>query len=201
MFSSSDDSGLDASHPTGMYITPQLNTTKSTFTKPVPPETKGLTKLGHYIAEASNESESKIIVKATHILGRERSLKYLEFAHRTQGGNGGFLITDGTRLRTIGGMFLRLIKDDPDITKQEIDAIFKKQNPYSHTSKKSYLKSQHISMHTSTKSQQQPNNSTISNDNPESTKEEDQMELLCNGEMTKEEFIKNCLKLIKKGII
>ena len=85
----------------------------------------GLTKLGHYIANTCDENKCAIIIKATHFLGREQALKYLEFALRAQSSGGGFLTKHGTTVRTVGGMFLRLIKDDPSLDPAMIKKLFR----------------------------------------------------------------------------
>lgn len=131
MLDSSDlsDSGVEVTN----NISPQLNhlPKASQFVEnlKVPPPEAGLTKLGYFIAKACNEQQTSIIIKATHVLGREAALRYVEFALRTQKSNAGYLIKDGSRLRTLGGLFLRLIKDDPCIDPYYVKLIFKKTKP------------------------------------------------------------------------
>ena len=95
-----------------------------------PTADKGLTALGHFVARSCTEKDTAIIVKATHFLGRDQSLNYLKFAMRSQQGNSGFMTKSGNRTRTIGGMFLRLIKDDPQMDPMTVKAIFKKKPSY-----------------------------------------------------------------------
>ena len=120
----SDDSGLEqldheSDHPP-LYVNYHI-------TNQEPPSAyKGLTKLGHYIAHALGESETAIFVKATHVLGRERALYSLEYALRSQHKHSGYVIKSGQRVRTLGGMFLRHVKDDPNNDHAMLRQIFKR---------------------------------------------------------------------------
>lgn len=124
MFSSGDDSGLDQAEHEEQE--PVLYETRHITNQEVPPASQGLTKLGVYIADALEEMHVDIIVKATNILGREKALYYLEYALRSQKQNAGYVIKNGQRIRTPGGMFLRLIKDDPNTELTMLKEIFRK---------------------------------------------------------------------------
>ena len=127
MANSDEDSGLEDNFQP-LSTPPKLELTQEISQKPIPPPEAGLSALGHFIAETSREPEAKIIIKATHLLGRELALKYLEFALKTQRNNAGYLTKDGNRVRTVGGMFLRLLKDDPHVEPSLIKAIFVKKS-------------------------------------------------------------------------
>lgn len=125
--SSLSDSGLEDNFQPQH---PKLRAISEITHKPIPPEEAGLTKLAHFIAEESNENESAIIVRATHVLGRVSALKYFEFALRSQKSNAGYLTQDGSRIRTLGGLFLRLIKDDPGNEPATVKEIFAKKSKF-----------------------------------------------------------------------
>ena len=93
----------------------------------IPDESQGLNALARFIGRVCNENENiGIIFRLTHRLGRERALRYLQWALNLQSTNGGILVRDGTRIRTIGGMWLRLIRDDPAISREERKSWFGK---------------------------------------------------------------------------
>lgn len=124
-YESAIDSGLEDKFE-GPIIVESFPKIYQVVSDPIPPPEAGLTKLALYIAKTCDETQTKIIIKATHILGRNTALKYLEFALRTQTANAGYLTKDGSRIRTLGGLFLRLIKDDPTIDPHIVKLIFKK---------------------------------------------------------------------------
>lgn len=124
MFSSGDDSGLDQAEHEEQE--PLLYETRHVTNQEAPPSSQGLTRLGVYIAQALGEAHVDIVVKATNILGREKALYFLEYALRSQKQNAGYVIKSGQRVRTPGGMFLRLIKDDPNTELAMLKEIFRK---------------------------------------------------------------------------
>lgn len=92
----------------------------------VPPKDADLSAIANFITRACEDEEARgIIGRLTHLLGREPALYYLQLATSLQKSSGGIATKDGSRDRTVAGMFLRLIRDDPRIPDHERREWFK----------------------------------------------------------------------------
>ncbi len=107
MTESSSDSGCEETNLPSIPIRDveqdQLLTNQIHRNIPLP--SQGLTQLAHYIADACDEEQTKIIVRVTHFLGREKALNFLQWALNLQKNNGGFTTKSNVRLRTLGDYF------------------------------------------------------------------------------------------------
>lgn len=83
-----------------------------------PPE-----KVGLHIARALEEKKIQLIVNLTKILGNEKSIEIFFKTQKIEK-NGGILTANQERRRTPGGVFISLLKEDPDVDQKSVAKIF-----------------------------------------------------------------------------
>ncbi|PVD37812.1 hypothetical protein C0Q70_00414 [Pomacea canaliculata] len=79
------------------------------------------------IAKALKEKKIHLIRKVVEVIGQTKALHLLEETEEKEA-DGGMLTMNGSRRRTPGGVYLQLLKQQPDVTKEQIDKIFEEEN-------------------------------------------------------------------------
>ena len=82
-----------------------------------------LEELGNQIADAMGEKDPDTVKKIVNAIGREVSLKLFSDTKEVEQ-NGGMKITDGSRRRTPGGVFITLFKMDSAVSREVKNSIF-----------------------------------------------------------------------------
>lgn len=82
-----------------------------------------LKKIALAIAESLREPKTELIVRATQNIGMEKAIQ-IYYQTVDIENSGGKMTNDGRRRRTSGGVFLFLVRDDPEITQAQKDEIF-----------------------------------------------------------------------------
>ncbi|XP_022105866.1 phosphorylated adapter RNA export protein-like [Acanthaster planci] len=75
------------------------------------------------LAYSLQEAKRELIVRVVNTLGVEKSLELWKLTADTEK-NGGMMTVNGSRRRSPGGVFLQLMKTDPQVTQQQIHEIF-----------------------------------------------------------------------------
>lgn len=79
--------------------------------------------LGNQIAAAMGEKDPDTVKKIVNAIGRELALKLFDETKEVEK-SGGMKITDGSRRRTPGGVFITLFKMDSTVSKETKNGIF-----------------------------------------------------------------------------
>lgn len=70
-----------------------------------------------------NEPKIGLIERVVAVLGQQKALDLL-YATENVEANGGLMICNGSRRRTPGGVFLHLLRSNPQISSEDVDSIF-----------------------------------------------------------------------------
>uniref|UniRef100_A0A1I7U8J1 Phosphorylated adapter RNA export protein n=1 Tax=Caenorhabditis tropicalis TaxID=1561998 RepID=A0A1I7U8J1_9PELO len=86
-------------------------------------EELSIDELGEQIGAAMGEKDPATVKKIVHAIGRDLSLKLFNETKEIEQ-NGGMKITDGSRRRTPGGVFITLFKMDSAVSREVKNGIF-----------------------------------------------------------------------------
>ena len=101
----------------------------------IPSPNQGLHKLAYYISYSASEKHQTLTLKATNILGRSNSLKFLEIALRL------YLSTSSSNSKknTLAGTFLQLIRESDEVASQQKTHIFAKSSKPNRSLDQNYM--------------------------------------------------------------
>lgn len=80
-------------------------------------------KIVYEMAYRFSEPKVSLLGRVVETVGNAKALSLLSETEDIEH-SGGLLTLDGSRRRTPGGVFLQLLKNDPDVTKEQLDQIF-----------------------------------------------------------------------------
>lgn len=81
------------------------------------------------IAQALEEPKRMLIGQVVTVVGRDKALELLENTQDIEA-NGGMPTLNGSRRRTPGGVFFQLLKSDPEIAEEQVEAIFEEDRKF-----------------------------------------------------------------------
>lgn len=87
-----------------------------------PPERVGL-----HIARALEEPKTQLIINVTKVIGNEKAIELFNKTREIEA-HGGMMTLHQERRKTPGGVFITLLKDDPNLNQESIGKIFEFDN-------------------------------------------------------------------------
>jgi len=87
-----------------------------------PPERVGL-----HIARALEEPKTQLIINVTKVIGNEKSIELFNKTREIEA-HGGMMTLNQERRKTPGGVFITLLKDDPNLNQNLVAKVFEMDN-------------------------------------------------------------------------
>lgn len=83
----------------------------------------------YHISSTLHEAKVHLIRRVVQEIGRVKSLDLLKQTEEREAA-GGMMTMNGARRRTPGGVYLQLLKTDPEVSKEQCDKIFEEENKW-----------------------------------------------------------------------